>query len=344
VEQFLLRGSWGQGFRAPSIGELFGSPSRFDQTIFDQCNDYLGQFSVDDGGRGVGNPAPLNIQTNCANNGVPGGYIQFNSQLPVFTEGNTSLQPETSESWNIGAVWRPSMLEGASWSDEVVFELNYTEIKLDQAIQAKDSQAIADLCATTGDAAACATITRASDGSVRAITNPLINVGGIQARYFDIGVTWTSPDWSIGQFSVESRTARLLEFTELVALGNEVAPRALEGTERGSPAKGWPETRSTLNVNWERGDLGATLGGRYTSSLTESFQGALRQIDAVTYWDGQLRWSPELGGHDLTFAVGVNNLLDEDTPGCFSCDVNNMDPNLYDVPGRFGYFRVSIRH
>ena len=345
VEEVLLRGSWGEGFRAPSIGELNGSPSRFDQNIFDQCNDYLGQFSVDDGGRGVGNPAPANIQTNCANNGVPGGYIQFNSQLPVFTQGNPNLQPETSESWNVGFVWRPSFIEGTPVADDVVLEVNYTEIELAQAIQAKDSQAIADLCATTGDSAACATITRASDGSVRAITNPLINVGGIEASYLDLGVTWTSPDWSFGQFSVESRTSRLLEFTEFVAVGNTVVPRSLQGTERGSPAKGFPETRSTLNVNWELGNFGATLGGRYISELTESAGGAPRTIEAVTYWDGQLRWSPNLlGDHDVMFALGVNNLFEEDTPGCFSCDVNNMEPNLHDVPGRFGYFRVSFQN
>ena len=345
VEEVLLRGSWGQGFRAPSIGELNGSPSRFDQTIFDQCNDYLGQFSVDDGGRGVGNPAPLNIQTNCANNGVPGGYIQFNTQLPVFTQGNATLRPETSESWNVGFVWRPSFLEATALTDDVVLEVNYTEIELAQAIQAKDSQAIADLCATTGDAAACATITRASDGSVRAITNPLINVGGIESSYLDVGVTWTSPDWSFGQFSVESRTSLLLEFTEFVAVGNAVAPRSLEGTERGSPAKGYPEARSNLNINWERGNFGATLGGRYISDLTESFNGALRTIESITYWDGQVRWSPDLlGDHDVMFALGVNNLFEEETPGCFSCDVNNMDPSIHDVPGRFGYFRIAFRH
>ena len=33
IEDLRLRGSWAQGFRAPQIGELFGSQSRFDQTL-----------------------------------------------------------------------------------------------------------------------------------------------------------------------------------------------------------------------------------------------------------------------------------------------------------------------
>jgi iron complex outermembrane receptor protein len=38
----LLRGGFGQGFRAPGIGELFGSNARFDQTLADPCSDMLG--------------------------------------------------------------------------------------------------------------------------------------------------------------------------------------------------------------------------------------------------------------------------------------------------------------
>ena len=34
IEDLLFRGSWAEGFRAPSIGELFGTPSRFDQGGF----------------------------------------------------------------------------------------------------------------------------------------------------------------------------------------------------------------------------------------------------------------------------------------------------------------------
>src|SRR6185503_19378927 len=33
VEELLFRASYGEGFRAPSIGELFGTASRFDQEV-----------------------------------------------------------------------------------------------------------------------------------------------------------------------------------------------------------------------------------------------------------------------------------------------------------------------
>ena len=38
IRDLLLRGSWAEGFRAPTIGELFGTPSRFDQELVDPCS------------------------------------------------------------------------------------------------------------------------------------------------------------------------------------------------------------------------------------------------------------------------------------------------------------------
>ena len=42
IEDLLFRGSWAEGFRAPSIGELFGTPSRFDQEVVDPCSGLTG--------------------------------------------------------------------------------------------------------------------------------------------------------------------------------------------------------------------------------------------------------------------------------------------------------------
>ena len=97
-------------------------------------------------------------------------------------------------------------------------------------------------------------------------------------------------------------------------------------------------------MNWDYHDWGASVTNRYISSLIETANGNT-PLDSVSYWDVQLRWSPaQVAGGHLQFAVGVNNITDVDTPGCFSCDVNNMDPTLYDLPGRFGYARIAYKH
>jgi iron complex outermembrane receptor protein len=329
MEELLLRGSWGQGFRAPSIGELFGGGSRFDATINDPCNDLL--------------TLPANVQANCIANGVPadGSYTQNNPQLPVFVRGTETLNPETSESYNLGVVWRPGWLEQQSWSDGVTFEVNYVSISINDAIQAQDPNTVMTLCATTGQ---CSAITRSATGAVRGIDDPLTNEGFVDTRAVDLNLAWQSPDWSFGQFSVASWISHLLEFTD----GATDPPVSREGTERGSPSQGYPEWKSLTSGTWDWTDFGASLTHRYVSELTEVaniVNGVPTEMDAVNYWDIQLRWTPTgVADGRVEFALGVNNVTDEETPGCFSCDVNNMDPTLHDVPGRFGYVRAAYRH
>lgn len=329
TDDVLVRFNWAEGFRAPSIGELYGTASRFDQEVTDPCSNLLAQ--------------PANVQANCIANGVPadGSYTQLNPQLPVITSGNPSLQPETSEGYNLGVVWQPSMWENTSWSDRVSFEVNYSNIELDGAIKAQDGQSLLDRCAQTGDALACATITRTPTGTVSAIANPLINIGGIEASSVDLTINWTSPEWSFGTLSLRSATNFLLEYNELVPTSSGIAAIAREGTERGSPDQAYPEVKSALTLDWDWREFGATLTARHISAVDEA--GAANTLDAVTYLDLQARWSPAALDDRVTFALGINNLADEDPPGCFTCGLNNFDPTTYDPPGRFGYFRISYR-
>ena len=339
IGELLFRGSWGEGFRAPSVGELFGGGSRFDATINDPCSDFLGLVgSATFGGRDA--PQPANVINNCQLNGVPadGSYLQRNPQLPVFVQGTTTLEPETSESYNIGIVWRPSWLEGLSWSEGVVFEVNYANISIDSAIQAADPNTLMTQCAELGQ---CTAISRSPTGAVRAIDDPLTNAGFVDTSAIDFSISWTSPDWSFGSFTVTSFTSHLLEFLD----GATNPPVERAGTERGSPTQGYPEWKSLTRVDWDLNDWGASLTNRYVSSITEVNNAPVTELDSASYWDAQVRWTPsDVAEGRMTFTLGMNNLFDEDTPGCFTCDVNNMDPSIHDIPGRFAYARIAYRH
>lgn len=331
VDELLFRGSYGEGFRSPSIGELFGTASRFDQEVVDPCS-------------GFSAATPANVRANCIARGVPanGSYTQLNPQISVITSGNRNLKPETSESWNFSGVWEPAALKDTAYSRNVSLEVAYSNIKLDKAIQAQNGQALLDRCAQTGDALACATITRTASGQVAGIANPLINIGGIQTRAIDVNFVWTSPEWSVGTFGARWYTTRLLEFTEFVPTSGGLAAVEREGTERGSPDQAYPKTKSTLMLDWDKADFGATLTGRYLSKVQEA--GDPNKLEARLYVDAQLRWSPRFLDEGLGVAVGVNNLFDKDPPGCVTCGLNNYDPNAYDAPGRFMYLRLSYKH
>ncbi|RAK58513.1 TonB-dependent receptor [Phenylobacterium hankyongense] len=330
IEDVLVRVAWGQGFRAPSIGELYGAASRFDQEVVDPCSNLNGSG------------ASATVRANCLAQGVPanGSYVQLNPQLPVITSGNTALKPETSESWTYSAVWQPAWLKTVSWASGGSAEIVYSDIQLDNAIQAQSGETLLGRCAQTGDPLACSTITRTASGAVSAITNPLINIGGIKTRSVDLNLTWVAPESSLGRFTVRSYTTRLLEFTESVPTSTGLTPITREGTERGSPDQAYPKTKSNLIVDWDRGSWGATVTARYISSVVEAQN--QNKLDSRTYLDAQVRWTPSFLD-SWSVAVGVNNLLDKDPPGCISCGLNNYDPNAYDAPGRFFYFRLSYR-
>jgi len=61
------------------------------------------------------------------------------------------------------------------------------------------------------------------------------------------------------------------------------------------------------------------------------------------YTDLQLRWTPTLFDKQFNLAVGANNILNTKAPGCFTCDLNNFDPTVYDIPGRFFYVRAGVK-
>ena len=88
------------------------------------------------------------------------------------------------------------------------------------------------------------------------------------------------------------------------------------------------------------GPIGATITGRYIDNVIES-QGGNR-LDKRFYTDVQLQFRPSWIDNRLALTIGVNNLFDRDPPACFSCSLNNYDPTTYDVPGQFGYLRLSF--
>jgi len=324
VEDLLFRGSWAEGFRAPSIGELFGTPSRFDQEVLDPCSDFNNSG------------ASAAVKANCVARGVPanGSYVQLNAQLPVITGGNPALAAESSESWVFGAVWRPSFLPRLS------LEANYFDIQVDGAIQAIDAGTLLGRCATSLDTLSCNAITRTASGAVAQIRGLLQNIAGIHTDGLDFTLNFRTGKSGAGTFGLFWTNTFLFnyEVTVPATVGVTVIPR--EGTEQGNPDQAFPKFKSTAILDWSLGDLGASLTGRYIGGVDESNG---NHLDRRLYTDLQLRWTPGFWDERLGFAIGANNLFGVDPPACFTCGLNNMDPTTYDVPGTFFYARASVK-
>ena len=325
-----LRASYSEGFRAPTIGELFGTPSRFDQTLFDPCSSSPGNLAP----RRFQNDAT--VRANCIAQGVPasGSYQQPNPQLSVTTGGNEDLDAETSKGWNLGAVFSPAALPRFS------VEANYYRMKINGAIQSIDAKVTLDRCTLLNDSASCANISRAPSGPVILIDGILQNIAAIKTEGVDLNLAYRTSATPIGTFAFTWNNNFLFNYDVFVPSTDGISRISQEGTEKGAPDQAFPTWKSIGIVDWDGADFGATLTGRYIKDVAES------QNDNVLndgfYTDVQLRWKPRFF-EDLRFAVGVNNLFDKDPPACISCNLNNFDPTTYDVPGRYYYARASIK-
>ena len=321
VRDLRFRGSYSEGFRAPTIGELFGTPTRFDQEMADPC-------SADQNPTGQ-------VLANCQAQGVPAGYQQLNPQISVLTGGNDALTPETSKGWNLGAVYSPAFVPGFS------VEADYYNIKVDGAIQAIDANTTLERCVVQNDAAACANISRVSSGQITQIRGLLQNIAGIETDGLDLNFAYRTRPASWGTLGFTLNNSFLFNFDVIVPTAEGTETISREGTEQGSPDQAFPKHKAIGIVDWTGRMFGATLTGRYIKSVIESQNG--NKLNSRLYVDGQLRFTPSWLSDGLGFAIGVNNLFDKDPPGCISCGLNNFDPTTYDVPGRYYYARVSVK-
>jgi iron complex outermembrane receptor protein len=328
IKALRLRGSYAEGFRAPQIGELFGTQSRFDQTISDPCSN--------------DSTAPQNflnnagVRANCIAAGVPanGSYAQANPQIAVLVGGNPDLKPETSKSWVFGGVLSPAGIPG------LTIEYNHYNIKIDGAIQAVAADVTLNNCVVNNDPAACALVSRASNGQLTQILGLLQNIAGIQTKGNDLNVAYHTRRTRYGTFGVTWNNTWLEKFDVIIPITGGTQTIDRKGTEQGSPSQAFPKWKSIGILDWDLADVGASLTGRYVSKLRESSGNVM---GGRLFTDVQLRWSPAMWDHMFSLAVGANNVLNTRIPGCVTCDLNNFDPTAYDLPGRFYYARLVVR-
>lgn len=349
IDDLKLRGTWAEGFRAPSIGELFSSFSRFDATLVDPC---LAQQTADGLSPATGDPA------HCATLGVPAGAQQLNPQISVITGGNQNLKPEESKSLTLGAIYSPGWADNTAWSQRLDFELTYYRINVKNAIQARNAQAQLNQCIATLDPALCTGITRNSAGQINGFNNTLLNLGRINTKGYDFGINWLSPETNVGHFGANWQLTYTGDYSAVATDTGTAEPTAV-GREVAD--SGIPRIRSTFTASWGFADWSVNWTLRYLSRLKENCAGAAgfpicsepdnqgsgrsngtHYLGATTFHDARVNWKVPVK-YDFSVSAGINNIFEKDAPICLSCSLNGYDASNYDLPGRFSYVEASIK-
>ncbi|MCB1578223.1 MAG: TonB-dependent receptor, partial [Xanthomonadales bacterium] len=290
---------------------------------------------------------------NCEALGVPNPatFEQANAQISVVTGGNSNLNPETSKSLTLGAVYSPTWGENTSWSQKLDFEVTYYNIKIKDAIQASDAQTQLDRCVATLDPVFCGGISRSSGGNINGFDNTLFNLGKINTKGVDLGINWLGNETGIGTFGASLSATRVSSYEAIATDSGLTEPRVV-GVEVNDSAI--PDWRATARLSWSIKDVNVSWTARYTSDLTEDCDqvgtfdncsnaaAGKNHLGSTTFHDLRASWKlpTEL---DLTIAGGINNITDKEPPICQSCSLNGYDASTYDLPGRYSYVEASVK-
>lgn len=331
VPDLLLRGGYAQSLRAPSLGELYAGRSRFDATINDPCTSAAGgSFQTS-----------ATVRANCVANGVPanGSYAEpQGGQIGIFSQGSTALKPETSTTWTAGGVYSPSWAKGG-FASTMSLEVNYYSIDLKNAIDSVSGTLLLNRCAFLADPVSCASITRASNGDVTGINGTLQNLNAIETAGLDATFLYRSPAVYGGTIGLSANAAYILKYDVAPPAALNAPVQHCVGTERClNTDQAFPEFKLNSTLDWTSDAFGASFTARYISAVYESNG---HRMGATFYGDVQVFVSPAWLDHKMRLTAGVNNVFNKAPPACYTCDSANYDPTTYDLPGQFGYLRLS---
>jgi outer membrane receptor protein involved in Fe transport len=328
LSDLLIRGSYAEVFRVPTIYDLYQAPASTAATFNDPC---VGLTAA----QVAANP---NFALACQNVLTDGSFEQPNSQVDGLLLGNPELKPETGDVLTYGIVYEPNWLQGLSAN------VDFWKYTLDNVITQIDVNTVADQCVASGDPQFCGLINRFPDGSIFQIRLPTSNFGKLDTSGIDAGIRYTLRDTAIGDFRFSIDATYIDKYDSVVFPGTPALKVA--GTydrQYGNYAQ-W---RGIASIGWALEPFNALLSARYIDGLVlhdpDGYPGIQPDLNvpSKTYLDlsvGVTLWE------NLKAQFSVDNLTDEEPPILYQNNVlnSNTDVSTYDLVGTF--YRVSLSY
>lgn len=351
IGDLLVRGSIGQGFRSPTISDLYGGRTQTFDVYSDPCDRVTGAVAT-------GN---ANAIANCRAAGVPADFRQTNaageevggpnaSTTPFISGSNAHLEPETSLSKTMGLVYSPSFLDGLNVS------LDWYNIRINNVISEISPDDVLGDCYLRSIESACTQFSRnARTYQVENLTHTLTNRGKLENEGYDLGISY--------RFSTPYGKFRFSTDANYVAKNILVQGGDSPVSYNNGVYSNW-RMRNTSSLDWTHGDFGVTWTARYYSGLKETCAGyvlntpvcnmpdyyspgvgttPMRKLGGIAFNDVQVRWTAPW---KATVALGVNNVFDRAGPLFYNASSNTAGNSgfvynpSYDY-GRFIYLRYN---
>ena len=369
IEEFQFRGSYSEGFRAPNLPQTNdGVQARVrGATDWYFCQAAVNRNDDDsDGDTGI-DFRNINAYGDC---NAEGSGNEFGASVQRLASGSEDLEPETSTSLSLGAVWEPSFIDNLTltvdwWrirQDGIIGLFGApNHVSYDWALRMSgmdpNPNVIRD--APTGDNLAWFENSGlAPVGQVVDVLDKYLNLDKRETTGLDIRFLYNIPDTDIGSFRIGAQASKLIKADQVVGEQGEFINS--QGNASVTVAGGGnlieqdqrPKWRATGSINWTSVDgvWGASLFARYIGGVndTSAIQDGTgtADIDPV-YWrvDDWLTFNTSLSYtfddgamEGARIQVGMNNIFDVDPP--IADDNFGYVPQLHNALGRYVYGTV----
>jgi len=314
IKDVLLRGTWAEGFRAPTLSDTFGGGSQSFDSYLDACDSRFGDAATN---------AATKARCNAA--GVPVNFRQVNqagtpvtaaAQTPTAFNsgaGNAFLTPETAVTRTAGFVFSPASVPGFSLA------LDWFNIQVENRITAIGAGYVIDQCYVSGVQQFCGQLKRDPvTGQIIELSRGNTNLGQLETEGVDVSLSYRMPRTRYGQFAFRSETTYVDSFRSRSTTESEWNEYAGESD--------YYRVKSNLALDWNMGNWSATFATRfYSSQKTRCWTVSpavecSNPTDVVTWGTGYNRqkemWFSDLSlGYALPWnaklLVGANNLFDK---------------------------------
>ncbi len=357
IDELLLRATVADGFRAPTISNIYAGGSQTFSFYTDPCDTRFGSSATNAQTRArcaadpaIGARAATFRQLQAGF--VPGVVAAPQTPLAFFSgAANPNLTPETSASASAGFVWSPSFLNNFNISAD------FWKVRIADTIIADTPTQILNDCYVEGITSRCSSTLFTRDpvlGIVNTATFGNRNAGFVKTQGFDLDMTYKFETESFGEFAFNSQSTYVDNYETRSTNDNSAF------TTKAVGFGGTFRVRSNFNTSWTLGDYGITWGARYSSSIRETCLNATafpnecndptytatnpaqtrptNVSGSTTFHDLQFRYSAPW---DATIAVGANNVFGHEGPVLYSQP--NANVNYYggfDI-GRFVYVKYQ---
>jgi outer membrane receptor protein involved in Fe transport len=330
-----VRGTYGNAFRAPNIGELFSGQFDSFQNLPDPCDT-----------QPPGSKMPITLDPkvaeNCKNAGVPPNSVFGSVQQRAKLGGNRNLQPEKGVIGTAGVVYEP--LAG------LALTLDYWHIDIDNAITSLPPATVLSQCYAGGVDKFCKDVERDPlTHGISHIFDLTQNVGGLATSGLDFSAAYQYRT-SVGAFRHAFEGTYL--FKANIDTGT-VDP--MTGKEQILHGRGFfdlgvqPDLKFNVFTTWRHpSGLGAGLNFRFVDSFQECDSNncndpsnGRRDVAKYANADVFLDYGFKTSQGTTSVMVGMNNVTNAQPPIIYDGATLNADESAYDFMGRQFYIRLS---